>query len=490
MYSHLPNTLYTAADLRELDRRAIQDYGIAGYELMTRAATAAFDDLRDRWPDAGSVAVLCGPGNNGGDGYVLARLAVNAGFAVTVLEFADPERLRGDAATARSDYLAAGGRPQPWSGALADADVIVDALLGTGLERPLEGVFTEAIAHVNASRRPVLALDVPSGLHADTGAVLGQAVRAELTSTFIGLKRGLFTADGPDHGGDIRFHDLDVPAEANAGLVPVERLDISQIAHHLRRRSRAAHKGLHGHLLVIGGDHGMGGAARMAGEAALRVGAGLVSLAIRPAHTAAITAARPELMCHGIERPSDLEPLLQRASVVAIGPGLGRGDWGRDLLAQVLETGLPLVVDADALIALADESARRDDWVLTPHPGEAARLLGTTTTAIQQDRFAAATAIRERFGGVCVLKGTGTLVAGPGGVALCPAGNPGMASGGMGDVLTGVVAGLLAQHLSIETAARVGVTLHATAGDRAAAEGERGLLASDLFCWLRRLANP
>ena len=235
----------------------------------------------------------------------------------------------------------------------------------------------------------------------------------------------------------------------------------------------------------------MGGAARMAGEAAARVGAGLTSVATRPMHVSAIVAARPELMVRPVDHRSDLEPLLERASVIAIGPGLGRSAWGRDLLARVLETSRPLVLDADALNLLAEEPIHREHWVLTPHPGEAARLLGTTTRAVQDDRFAAAEAVAERYGGSCVLKGAGTLIHGPGGTAACPAGNPGMATGGMGDVLTGVIAGLLAQGLGPEQAAELGVCLHALAADRAAAQGgERGLLATDLLPELCRLVNP
>ena len=255
-------------------------------------------------------------------------------------------------------------------------------------------------------------------------------------------------------------------------------------------RVRASHKGDYGHVLVVGGDHGMAGAVRLAGEAAARTGSGLVSIATRRAHAASITAARPELMCHGVESAHDLRLLLQRASVVAIGPGLGQSAWACGMLAAVLQTRLPLVVDADALNLLAQEPMQCDHWVLTPHPGEAARLLGITAQQIQADRLHAVQALQQRYGGVCVLKGAGSLVCASDAMTLCEAGNPGMASGGMGDVLTGIIAGLLAQGLSLVDAANAGVYIHATAGDRAAQEGERGLLASDLLPQLRRLVNP
>jgi NAD(P)H-hydrate epimerase len=255
-------------------------------------------------------------------------------------------------------------------------------------------------------------------------------------------------------------------------------------------RARASHKGDYGHVLVVGGDHGMAGAVRLAGEAAARTGSGLVSIATRAAHAAVIAAACPELLCHGVECARDLRVLLQRASVVAIGPGLGQSAWAHDMLAAVLQMRLPRVVDADALNLLAQEPMQCDHWVLTPHPGEAARLLGMTTKQVQADRLQAAQALQQRYGGVCVLKGAGTLVCTSESVAICEAGNPGMASGGMGDVLTGVIAGLLAQGLSLVDAACAGVYIHAKAGDRAAQEGERGLLASDVLPHLRKLVNP
>jgi len=251
------------------------------------------------------------------------------------------------------------------------------------------------------------------------------------------------------------------------------------------------HKGDAGHVLVIGGDRGMPGAARMAGEAAYRAGAGLVILATHPEHAAQISAARPELMTYGVESAADLRPLFARADVIAIGPGLGGGEWGRVLFGAVLDTRLPIVVDADALNSLAADPVMHDGWILTPHPGEAARLLGMSKEEVQADRFAAVREMVASYGGVCVLKGAGTLVASlyNGAIAVCDRGNPGMASGGMGDVLTGVIAGLRAQGLSSVDAARLGVWLHAAAGDDAAATGEIGLLASDLLPFIRARLN-
>jgi NAD(P)H-hydrate epimerase len=490
----LPHQLYRAADVRALDRSAIDTYGIPGAALMARAGAAAFEVLRQRWPAARRIVVLCGTGNNGGDGFVLARLAHAAGYAVDVMQLGDAQRLVGDALAAAREMRDAGLRALRYSGQdLSAYDVIVDALLGTGLERVVEGEWFDAIEAVNAADTGVLALDLPSGLHADTGAVLGAAVRAAVTISFIGLKRGMFTAHGPDCCGVVRFHDLGVPAEVFTRVSPnCLRLSYATMAALLRPRPRAAHKGHHGHVLVIGGEEGMSGAARLAGEAALRAGAGLVTIATRRTHAALISAVRPELMAHPVEDVAALEPLLCRADIVAVGPGLGTGRWARTLMARVLETRLPLVVDADALNLIAAEPLRRDHWVLTPHPGEAGRLLGVATAAVQSDRFAAVAEVQRRYGGVAVLKGTGSLVIDPDGdVGLCDGGNPGMACGGMGDVLSGVIAALAAQGYDLPDAAALGVCLHAQAGDRAAAlGGERGLLAGDLMVHLHHLANP
>jgi len=490
----LPHQLYRAADVRRLDRCAIEEFGISGEALMSRAGAAAFAVLRQCWPKAERIAVLCGTGNNGGDGFVLARLAHEAGIEVRVLRLGDTGLVRGDAATAARAMIDAGVSTQAYGGGdLEGYDVIVDAMLGTGLERAVEGMWHEAIEEVNAADSGVLALDIPSGLHADTGAILGVAVEAAVTIAFIGLKQGMFTARGPDCCGVVRYHDLGVPAQVFTRVPPsCLRLSYATVAELLRLRRRTAHKGDHGHVLVVGGDDGMAGAARLAGEAAARTGAGLVSIATRPAHAAALAAVRPELMAHGVPDGAALRPLLQRADVVALGPGLGTRQWGQQMLAEVLQTRLPLVVDADALNLLAIDPLHRDNWVLTPHPGEAGRLLGSDAAAVQADRFAAVDAIRRRFGGFAILKGAGTLLCdSDADLALCDGGNPGMACGGMGDVLTGVVASLLAQRLEFADAAALGVCLHAQAGDRAAAlGGERGLLAGDLMIHLHHLANP
>lgn len=485
--------LYTAEQVRELDRRAIEGHALPAYELMGRAARAAFACLRERWPGARSVGVLCGAGNNGGDGYVLARLALQAGFAVELLALAPPARLRGAAALAHADFVAAGGVVADAAATgLPAGDVLVDAIFGTGLSRPVEGTARRAIEACNQSGRALLALDIPSGLHPDDGRVLGAAICADCTVAFIGRKLGAWLGAGPDHCGAQRFDDLGVPSAVYAGLDPPATLiDPAEVRAVLPRRRRGAHKGEQGHLLLIGGGPGMPGAVRLAGEAALRTGAGLVTVLGHPDGLAAIASGRPELICKALLGPESIVEAAARADLVAIGPGLGHDLWAAEAFEAALALEMPMVLDADALNLLARAPRAVPRAILTPHPGEAARLLGSNVDAVQADRLGAAGALHQRYGATIVLKGAGTIVIAAGETpAICDRGNPGMAVAGMGDVLTGAIAALLAQGVSAPAAARAGVWLHAVAGDRATLAGERGLLASDLFEGLRALVNP
>jgi NAD(P)H-hydrate epimerase len=491
--TEIDRCLYAAAQVRELDRRAIEEQGIPGYTLMRRAAAVTWRAARERWPQARSVCVVAGSGNNGGDGYELARLAQQAGCSVRVCAV-DARIPQGDAATARAAWLEVGTIETFAEGAAFDgAELLVDAIFGTGLSRPPQGLAQAAIEAIAAARRAgagVLALDLPSGLQADSGAVPGSAVRADLTVTFIGRKLGLHTGQGPACCGHIVFDRLGVPDAVYESMAPLASLaEPQQLCAWLPPRPRTAHKGDNGHVLIVGGEAGTSGAALLAARAALRAGAGLVSVATRAAHAAVLTAAQPELMSRGVESAGELQTLIGRADVVAIGPGLGQGDWGRMACDEVFASGKPLVVDADALNLLAHRPQRRERWLLTPHPGEAGRLLGLSTAEVQADRVAAARALQQRYGGTVVLKGAGSLVQGAA-LSLCPYGNPGMGAGGMGDALTGIAAAFLAQGLDAEAAANAAVLAHALAGDRAAAAGERGLTPSDLIDSLRAVVNP
>ncbi len=484
----LPTALYTAEQVGELDRLAIES-GIPGIALMKRAGRAAFDLLLERFPEPETICVYCGGGNNAGDGYVVAGLAAQRRLKVRIIEVGKPEKLRGDAAQAREFAEQEGVPMTAFSDAEAPTEgVLVDAMLGIGLHGEVRGPFVNAIAQINNSGLPVLAIDVPSGLDSDTGAILGTAVKAGVTITFIGLKRGLLTASAPRLVGELVFADLDVPTEIYSKVTAEqELLEFVQLMNALPRRERDAHKGAFGHVMVIGGDTGFGGAAIIAAEAAARTGAGLVSLATRPEHMPAALVRCPEVMVCGVTSGQELEPWLDRPSVLIVGPGLGRSSWGEQMLQQAVNSGLPMVLDADALNLIAEgrvvSSVNRDNWLLTPHPGEAARLLDCSIKEIQNDRFSAVSRLQQIYGGAIVLKGAGTLVAAPEQlVGLVNAGNPGMASGGMGDLLSGILGGLLAQGLTPAEAARLGACMHAEAADLAVEDwGERSLLASDLI---------
>jgi hydroxyethylthiazole kinase-like uncharacterized protein yjeF len=489
----LPVCLYSTAQVRALDAHAIETLGIPGYTLMKRAGEAALRYLRTRFPVAHRIVIVCGGGNNGGDGYVLARFAQAAGLTVTTLAATSPEALRGDARQAFEDLRASGASVQPYAPQrLAQGEVLVDALLGTGLRGPAREDAARIIRDINAAGRPVLAVDIPSGLDSDTGVPLGAAVRADCTVTFVGLKTGLFIGDGPEFAGTVFYDDLEIAPGAAAAPAPrLERILESAIQQALPRRARSSHKGDFGRVLIVGGGVGMPGAVRLAGEACLRVGAGLVTVAVAPENVPAISAGRPELICLPLREPQALTEAAERADVIAIGPGLGRTPWAHSALDLALRAGKPLVVDADALNIVAESGAApREDWILTPHPGEAARLLGTDTRTVQHDRLAALEQLIARYHGTVVLKGAGTLVGAPGRTpALCERGNPGMATAGMGDVLTGTIAGILAQCRDAWLAATAGVLVHAMAGDAAARAGQRGLLAGDLARELRNCVN-
>jgi NAD(P)H-hydrate epimerase len=495
----LPVDLYTAEQARELDAITINQYEVAGFTLMRRAGRVVFDTIVASYPELKKMTVVCGTGNNGGDGFVVATLARQYGIAVEIVQVGDGSNCKGDALQARQLAEQDGIAIVPFATnqqVLAQG-IIVDALLGTGLSGPVRGDYLAAIEWINASGVPVIACDVPSGICSDTGAVLGDsAVYAAYTVSFIGLKQGLLTGAAPDYTGELSFADLAVPVEVYLSLnANSQRLELSTLTATLPTRTRTSHKGKSGHVLVAGGDSGMAGAAALASEAATRVGAGLTSCATRPEHVSAIVSRCPVVMVSGVISGQEIEPLLTKADVIVIGPGLGQGPWGEQLLQQSGKLSVPLVVDADALNILAAgrviNQPYRDNWILTPHPGEAARLLDCSIADIQQDRFAAITELQRRYGGAVILKGAGSLVLGNDGekIGICPYGNPGMASGGMGDVLSGVLGALLAQGLSVSEAARLGVCLHSYAADLAAVDGERGMVASDLMPYLRTLVN-
>jgi NAD(P)H-hydrate epimerase len=498
----LPSALYRAEQVRRIDRTAIDEHAIPGIVLMERAAAAVLACMHRRWPQARCIHVAAGLGNNAGDGYLIAELAHLEGLEVHLYAVAEPGLLQGDAALAHQRMLAAGLAPEQFPAKICPrADLIIDALFGTGLNRPLTGAFAQAVGAINAAHVPVLAVDVPSGLDADTGAIQGCAVTADATVIFIALKQGLFTGQARAHCGAIEFDSLQVPpAAVERETVGAIRVSADDFADRLPPRPRTAHKGHFGHVLLVGGNQGYSGAIRLAACAALRSGAGLVSVLTHSGNVGVVCGAAPELMVRDGAEPGAVADLLAKASVVVIGPGLGTDGWAQELLLAVLNWRGPKVLDADALNLLATDALPNlsgkhvlgRDTVLTPHPAEAARLLGRTTADVEADRYAAVRALVAATGGVAVLKGAGTLIASLSQewVSVCDQGNPGMASGGMGDVLSGIVGALRAQGLSATDAAQTGACVHAAAADAAAGQGERGLLASDVIGELRPLLNP
>ncbi len=493
--------LYTAKQCQQLDRHCIDDLGINGFDLMQQAAQSAFAVLLSQWPNVSELIIVCGKGNNGGDGFEMAALAVEHGIPVQLVFEGDVASLIGEAKQAAQHALELGlsvgkAREVDWERSNC---VIVDALLGTGTKGAPTGIYAELIERMNASGHEVLAVDVPSGLNATTGQCLGVAVKATLTVTMLLNKQGLFTGDARDYVGEVRLAPLSVPKSAKSRFIATSDLvNWQQLKGQVKSRELTAHKGQFGHVLIIGGDHGMAGAAILSAQGALRSGAGLVSVATRAEHVSALVSRQPEIMAHGVSSGQDLQPLLAKADVIAIGPGLGQSSWGQQMLQQVMLTDKPLVLDADALNLLAQRRighnlANRIS-VMTPHPGEAARLLNVSTQDIAQDRFTSVQQLSEQFHSHVVLKGAGTLIGDDQHISICTDGNPGMASGGMGDVLTGILVGMMAQTLSslpeaLHAIVSGAVCLHSASADEAAKQGMTSLMASDLLVELRQLLN-
>ncbi|MEE9452275.1 MAG: NAD(P)H-hydrate dehydratase [Gammaproteobacteria bacterium] len=489
MAHSLPHRLYSVAQIREIERLAIEEYQIVASDLMERAGEAAHRIMLRRFSQLKKIIIFCGKGNNGGDGYVLARLAHHHGIKVCLYSLCQIDELPPVAQAAAKHCQKAGVHIHyEFDKIDQDADLLIDALLGIGIRGTVRDPVLSVIEKINRAHIPVLAIDIPSGLDADNGG--GQAVDADITVTFIGLKQGMLTAAAPAYCGQIYCDDLALHTLIDKVEYSGERLDWQQLRRRFSPRPRDAHKGNFGHVLVVGGDYGMSGAVCMAAQAAMRVGAGLATVATHLEHVAVVSGYHPELMCYPVEDKKTLQPLLDKATVVILGPGLGHSVWSQMLFKAVLARDLPIVMDASALNLLSEQIKKRDNWILTPHPGEAGRLLTISSQEIQADRFACALELQQKTGGVVVLKGAGTIIQAENQHPyLCDGGNPGMASGGMGDVLSGIIAGLLAQGYSLLSAAQTGVSLHARAGDIAAKQGERGLLATDLICALRKLVN-
>jgi len=458
---------------------------------MQRAGQAAFDVSRSRYPHARHWLIVCGTGNNGGDGYVVARLCQAVGIQVTLLALESRKPLPEEACLARQAWLDMGGIVQHWQTPWPESiDLIIDGLLGIGLTDAPRADTASLITLINAHSAPVIALDIPSGLLAETGATPGAVVEATHCVTFIALKPGLLTGKARDVVGQLHYAGLGLEPWLQQYPASIMRFDSQDLTGWLKPRRPTSHKGDNGRLVIIGGDNGTAGAIRLTGEASVRSGAGLVRVLTRRENITPLLTARPELMVHELT-PESLEDALAWADVIAIGPGLGQQKWGQEALERVKKSDKPMLWDADALNLLAISPDKRQNRVITPHPGEAARLLQCTVPQIERDRLLSARQLVKQYGGVVVLKGAGTIVASEQSLAIIDAGNAGMGSGGMGDVLSGIIAALLAQKMTLFDAASAGCVAHGSAADVVAQQtGMRGMLASDLFSTLYPFINP
>jgi hydroxyethylthiazole kinase-like uncharacterized protein yjeF len=492
---NMPHTapILLTADLRRVEQAALGDRNPA--PLMERAGLTAAELARTLAGDSGKpVLILAGPGNNGGDALVVARHLKQWWFKVNVICLTNPEQYSGDAALAFQAWRKAGGELITEIPPAQDWALVIDGLFGIGLKRELDGAYAALVEQLNALDAPVLALDIPSGLDADSGRVRSCAVEADHTITFIALKPGLLTLDGPDHCGVLHVADLGLTTEVNATPHGV-LIGAGVLTHLLPPRPRNSHKGTYGSAGIVGGTQGMAGAALLAGRAALKCGAGRVYAGLLAGDAPLIDMLQPELML----RPADAVLRLDHLTALAIGPGLGDSPDGAEYLDWALESTLPLVLDADALNQIAATADLKNKLkqrvapsILTPHPAEAARLLACTTDEVQQDRVTAALRLAREYKAGVVLKGAGSISAWPDGHwAINTSGNPGMATAGMGDVLTGIITALLVQGVDERHALTAGVYLHGAAADIlvAAGNGPAGLTASEVIDAARVLLN-
>ena len=485
------NSLFDVSNVKKIEQQFIKKINSTEYALALNAAEALFYELTGKFGQPRSITVFCGGGKNAADGYLLSALAATKSISVKVFELGNPRQFCSNVARARELALTRNVEVKRFSGEeIIESEVIVDALIGIGLRGKLSEKYRCAIRRINCSNLPTLSIDVPSGLNASTGGVLDVAVNADITVTFFVNKQGFFTGYGPSCCGSIILRRLGIRREENlhewASARILRREKLYKI---MPSRLNYSCKINYGHVLVIGGDYGYAGAGIIAAQGAARTGAGLVSLATRPEHVAAMLTRQPEVMAIGVSSGQELESFLSRPSVLVLGPGLGTSAWSEQLLQRALDTRILTVIDADALNIISSKKVKisrehAKNCVITPHPGEAARLLNISVKEVELDRISAAVKLQKVYGTTVVLKGSGTIVFGHTSelVSICPYGNPGMASAGMGDLLSGIIGGLLAQSLSCISAAELGCCLHSYAADLMVKQiGQQGLLATDLL---------
>ena len=493
---NLPTNLYTSLGVKQLDQLATQKPGQDAYTLMSRAGLAAFTLSKSLWPQAKKIAVFCGSGNNGGDGFVFACLARAQGLEVVVYQVGEVEldRLSDATRQARNQWLSLQQPILKAEEASWEVDLVVDAILGTGLHAPLGDAYQQIIQSINveANEIPVLAIDLPSGLDGTTGNVIDCAVNADATISFLGLKVGLLSGEAYDYVGDLFFDDLAVDKSVLEQVESIaKRYIYDDIVHLIPKIKRTVHKGNNGHVLIVGGGElHYSGAPLLSAEAAYRSGAGLVSVFIPPESLPLMARAGIETMIYASENLKQLDTLIEKADAVLIGPGLGQNAWSHQVFNVLMACKKPLVVDADALNLLAQNPCSHHHWVLTPHPGEAARLLNKTVQAIQLDRIQSIRELVQKYNGTVVLKGAGTLIGAQDELPLLYAeAIPLLATAGTGDILAGLIVGLVSQGMQPLDAATLAVAVHGQAGKEEMLLGDRGMIASDLFLHIRALLS-
>ena len=499
MSTSLTHQVYKVNQLQQHEADAAQALGINLFQLMERAGAAVFTRIRQHYPNVRHLLVVSGKGNNGGDGYIVAKLAHQAGFTVSVIVTAQRQNIKGDALRALqaleqipvSLTFSSSIEQSITDITNTQADLMLDCVFGIGFRGHLSADHNALIQHINRQDWIRVAVDVPSGLDANVGTVTSTAVKADLTITFIAYKQGLLTGQAANYVGELLLETLGVNhAFSNCVVTDVFRQTAQQVPA-LQKREAASHKGCVGMLLTIGGNSAFTGAICLASEAALRSGASLVSVCCHEESRQSLLARRPELMviAHSAQELV-AATAFKKVKAIVIGPGLGRDNWAKKLYQSVLSFDHPKVLDADALHFLAEQPQQCQHWILTPHPGEAAVLLSCTIAEIEANRFLSVKKIAQRYGGICVLKGAGTLVSDGQSVWINTTGNAGMASGGMGDVLSGIIGALALQTADLYQAARLGVYIHGRAADIIAKKhGQIGILASDLYHEVQRLIN-
>ena len=476
--------LYSPEAVYRLDQAAVEYDGYSEIELMGLAGERVWQHVHRRWPQVVQITLFAGSGNNGGDAFVVALCAHRLGVAVQLLVQGDLQKQSATSQYFRELWRQAGGSWEPWQGQTLTGEVIVDGLLGIGLQRELDAEWQALIETINQQPVPRIAIDIPSGLSGYNGNAQPLAVQADLTVTFIGAKTGQYLADGPDYCGELVYEDLGVSSRVKASVAP--ELTVIETCQLPQPRRKNSHKNHYGHVLLVGGDRGMSGAIGLAAHAALRSGAGLVTALVQSECTQNL-ASIPEVMTLDW---NSLEEKLELATVVVVGPGLGDSRAAHKCLHILSDSKLPMVIDAGALQQkfLCDLSS--DQVVITPHPGEAGQLLESNAVAVQADRLQACRKLVESYDLTCVLKGSGTLVADREQTAINVRGNPGMAGAGMGDVLAGMIAAMLGQGLAAFDAARSAVLIHALAAENYAADRDQtGLIASDIIDSIPRIIH-